>query len=195
VGRVWRVVAGSFDHTTKIWEVRSGRCIHTLTGHRGEISSCSFNCTKPPRLFSSDDWRLFPSEETRDFFWSGVGGSDSAGLVGATGTGELCISGSIDRTCKIWNVASGQCISTLRGHNDEILDVAFNLTGSKLVTASADGALPADALCRCCLHPRAAAGNAVETVRRVRLFAGLPTCVQLPVLSFPPAGAGAGSVP
>ena len=27
----------------------------------------------------------------------------------------------------------------LRGHNDEILDVAFNANGSKLVTASADG--------------------------------------------------------
>ena len=178
MGRACLVLAGSFDHTTKIWEVRSGRCIHTLTGHRGEISSCSFNCT-PPRL----------SSEVSDFFTSRVGSSNDAGLALATGTGELCISGSIDRTCKIWNVASGQCISTLRGHNDEILDVAFNLTGSKLVTASADGALPADALCRCCLHPRAAAGNAVETVRRVRLLAGLPTCVQLPVLSFPPAGA------
>merc|ERR1711998_184144 len=51
----------------------------------------------------------------------------------------LCISGSIDRTCKIWNVTNGQCINTLRGHNDEILDVAFNTNGSKLVTASADG--------------------------------------------------------
>ena len=27
----------------------------------------------------------------------------------------------------------------MRGHNDEILDVSFNATGSKLVTASADG--------------------------------------------------------
>lgn len=34
---------------------------------------------------------------------------------------------------------SGTCIHTLRGHNDEILDVSFNATGSKLVTASADG--------------------------------------------------------
>ena len=39
----------------------------------------------------------------------------------------------------MWNVSTGQCINTLRGHNDEILDVAFNATGSKLVTASADG--------------------------------------------------------
>jgi WD40 repeat protein len=36
-------------------------------------------------------------------------------------------------------VQSGTCIHTLRGHNDEILDVSFNSTGSKLVTASADG--------------------------------------------------------
>ena len=36
-------------------------------------------------------------------------------------------------------MASGTCVHTLRGHNDEILDVAFNVTGSKLVTASADG--------------------------------------------------------
>ncbi len=39
----------------------------------------------------------------------------------------------------MWDVQSGTCIHTLRGHNDEILDVSFNATGSKLVTASADG--------------------------------------------------------
>ena len=55
----------------QVWDVRTGRCIHTLTGHRGEISSCQFNYT-----------------------------------------GDLCISGSIDRTCKIWNVATGQCQNT-----------------------------------------------------------------------------------
>ena len=74
------------------------RCLHTLAGHHGEISSTQFNYT-----------------------------------------GDVCISGSIDRTAKIWDVGSGQCVQTLRGHNDEILDVSFNATGSKLVTASADG--------------------------------------------------------
>ena len=28
-----------------IQEVMTGRCIHTLAGHRGEISSCQFNWT------------------------------------------------------------------------------------------------------------------------------------------------------
>ena len=53
--------------------------------------------------------------------------------------GGKCITGSIDRTCKIWDVKTGQLLNTLRGHNDEILDVSFNSTGSRLVTASADG--------------------------------------------------------
>ena len=41
---------------------------------------------------------------------------------------------------QVWDVKSGLCIHTLRGHTDEILDVVFNTTVSKIVTASADGA-------------------------------------------------------
>lgn len=32
----------------------------------------------------------------------------------------------------------GECVDTLVGHTDEVLDVAFNSTGTRLVTASAD---------------------------------------------------------
>merc|ERR1712228_751453 len=48
------------------------------------------------------------------------------------------ITGSIDRTCKLWDVNNGQCMETLRGHSDEVLDVCFNSSGQRLVTASAD---------------------------------------------------------
>ena len=43
------------------------------------------------------------------------------------------------RTCKIWDIGSGKCVETLRGHVDEVLDICFNATGTRLVTASADG--------------------------------------------------------
>lgn len=29
----------------KVWEVHTGRCIHTMAGHRGEISSTQFDFT------------------------------------------------------------------------------------------------------------------------------------------------------
>jgi dynein assembly factor with WDR repeat domains 1 len=139
-----RIITGSFDHTVKIWDVRMGRCIHTLAGHHGEISSTqvreqsafswspclnfllnySLNGFLFPLPFSHVMYRCLVS------FWVNLQFNYGA---------DLCISGSIDRTCKVWDVASGQCIHTLRGHNDEILDVCFNTTGSKLVSASADG--------------------------------------------------------
>jgi len=49
------------------------------------------------------------------------------------------LTGSIDRTCKLWDVGTGQCIETFRGPNDEVLDATFNSTGNKLAIASADG--------------------------------------------------------
>ena len=35
-------------------------------------------------------------------------------------------------------MGSGQVFQTLTGHIDEVLDINFNATGTKLVTASAD---------------------------------------------------------
>jgi dynein assembly factor with WDR repeat domains 1 len=43
-----------------------------------------------------------------------------------------------DRTCKIWDINKGKCVETLRGHIDKVLDLCFNSTGTRLVTASAD---------------------------------------------------------
>ncbi len=39
----------------------------------------------------------------------------------------------------MWDIGSGKCIETFRGHVDEVLDISFNSTGTKLITASADG--------------------------------------------------------
>ena len=45
----------------------------------------------------------------------------------------------MDQTAKLWDTRTGQAVATLRGHEDEVLDVAFDYTGLKLATASADG--------------------------------------------------------
>jgi dynein assembly factor with WDR repeat domains 1 len=43
------------------------------------------------------------------------------------------------RTVKLWDLGSGMCVETLRGHTDEVLSVSYNTQGSKIVSASADG--------------------------------------------------------
>jgi len=43
---------------------------------------------------------------------------------------------------QVWDADNGQCLATLLGHNDEVLDVCFNYTGQLIATASADGETP-----------------------------------------------------
>jgi dynein assembly factor with WDR repeat domains 1 len=49
------------------------------------------------------------------------------------------VTSSIDRTCKLWDLRNtSKSLVTFLGHEDEILDVTFNLTGSKIASASTD---------------------------------------------------------
>ena len=50
----------------------------------------------------------------------------------------MVVSGSIDRTCRLWDVSSGQCVHVRQGHSDEVLDVCFDATGKQMASASAD---------------------------------------------------------
>jgi len=45
-----QIVTGSFDHDSRLWDVRTGRCIHTLSA--GCPASSHFSHTSPrPPLF------------------------------------------------------------------------------------------------------------------------------------------------
>lgn len=41
-------------------------------------------------------------------------------------TGERCLTGSYDRTCKLWDVATGKELRTFEGHKNVVFSVAFS---------------------------------------------------------------------
>jgi WD40 repeat protein len=41
----------------------------------------------------------------------------------------------------VWDVATGECVQTLRGHTDTVLSAGFSPDGTKLVSASGDKTL------------------------------------------------------
>ena len=52
---------------------------------------------------------------------------------------NMLVSGSLDKNIKMWDITSGSCLSTLRGHSDWVRGVAFNPRDPQmLVSCSVD---------------------------------------------------------
>lgn len=51
---------------------------------------------------------------------------------------SLIASSSMDKSAKVWDARTNRCVATLLGHDDEVLDLAFDNRGRKLATASSD---------------------------------------------------------
>ncbi len=55
--------------------------------------------------------------------------------------GKCVISGSWDKTVKIWNIETGECLKTLKGHSADIQSLAVFPDGLKIASASRDRTL------------------------------------------------------
>ena len=51
---------------------------------------------------------------------------------------NILVSGSSDKTIKTWDITSGSCLSTLRGHSAVVRSVCFSSDGKKLMKSSED---------------------------------------------------------
>ena len=54
---------------------------------------------------------------------------------------EYLVSGSRDKSIRIWEARSGKCVSTLLGHDNWVTDLAFHPSGKFLLSVSDDKSL------------------------------------------------------
>ena len=55
--------------------------------------------------------------------------------------GRWLVSGSWDKTIKIWEVDTGRVVQTLAGHDHPVYSVAFGARGQWLASGSEDGTI------------------------------------------------------
>lgn len=53
--------------------------------------------------------------------------------------GDKIVTGSFDRTAKLWDTNTGKLLSTFSGHSMEIVCLSFDPTGFLVATGSMDG--------------------------------------------------------
>ena len=54
------------------------------------------------------------------------------------GNDTVVLTAGIDKTARLWEVDSGNCIQILEGHTDEIFCCSFNYEGNSIITGSKD---------------------------------------------------------
>ncbi|MGP1521589.1 MAG: caspase family protein, partial [Treponema sp.] len=133
------VASGSWNYTVKLWEVKTGECIRTLSGHTSLVSSI---CYSPDgKYVASGSW------DNTVKLWEVTTGVCVKTLSGHTSgvfsvcyshDGKYLASGSVDYRIKIWEVATGRSIKTLSGHSSAVNSVCYSSDGKYLASGSVD---------------------------------------------------------
>jgi serine/threonine protein kinase len=118
------------------------RCLHTLTGHSGALSSVNALAISPDGYTlasASDDkniklWDL----NTKKVLASLSGHSQAVKSVAFSPNGKILATASNDKTIKLWQVETLEEICTLLGHAYAVKSVAFSPNGQILASGSWD---------------------------------------------------------
>jgi WD40 repeat protein len=133
------LASGSQDRTIKLWDVRSGTEIRTLTGHESFVYSVVFSPDGKAIASSSEDrtiklWSVETGKELKTF----TGHSLGVWSVAFSPDGRILASGGQDKRVKLWDVRTGTEITNLVTHSDQVMTVTFSPDGKTVISTSLD---------------------------------------------------------
>jgi WD40 repeat protein len=133
------IVSSSYDHTARVWDVKTGRQLIILNGHHWTVNSAYFSPDGKTIVTASDDQTIG--------IWDSKTGQLIRFLEGHTmdvkcavfcPDGKRIFSASGDKTIRIWDVQTGELLQIWTGHDKRVNSISFSPDGETLVSASDD---------------------------------------------------------
>ncbi|MEW6732582.1 MAG: protein kinase [Acidobacteriota bacterium] len=129
-------LSGGKDNIIRLWEVATGRCIHTLQTHEGSIGSVCLSNDQYLALLLQDNilrlWDVTNSQLLQTF----KGHTQVVTCASLSSDGRFAISGGVDKTVRIWDTYQGHCVNTLEAHNQAITLVCLSIDGRFALSGS-----------------------------------------------------------
>jgi len=135
-------VSGGEDRSVRVWDVRSGRSLHTLEGHGGRVTSVRLTGDGREVLSASEDgtvtrWSA-DREECGQTFTGHTGAVRSAEM---SRDARIVLSGGDDGTLRIWDASTGACLRTIAAHKAGVACVGLSADGRFAFSGSRDRTL------------------------------------------------------
>ncbi|GHO79554.1 hypothetical protein KSD_73250 [Ktedonobacter sp. SOSP1-85] len=126
------LVSGSHDRTVRVWEVSSGRCVHTFEGLDRKATSVRLS-PEGHWLASTGSLRVWEEHSG----WS-MRTFQGVGSESLSADGHWLASGEADGSVQLWEVSSGRCVRSFEGHTGSVTSVSLSADGHWLVSGSHD---------------------------------------------------------
>ncbi|KAL6080659.1 Lissencephaly-1 [Balamuthia mandrillaris] len=119
----------SYDQTVRTWDVAKGECLNVFRGHTHVVECIAFSPPTVPILGEPEKNKEQNRRKRNGSFQRGATKPTSA---------QYIASGSRDKLIKIWEVATGQEVMTLIGHDNWVRALQFHPNGKYLISVSDD---------------------------------------------------------
>ncbi|CAF1108280.1 unnamed protein product [Rotaria sp. Silwood1] len=135
-GNITHLATGSLDRTVNIWLLNDGKLCQTLSGHSKGVWSVKFLSTSLLISGAYDAtikiWNINTGICLRTLL------SHNGPIWSLACSNVFCLSGSQDRTARLWRLPKCELHATLTGHTSSVFGVDLNQEQNLCATASAD---------------------------------------------------------